>query len=312
MITALGGGVGAAKFLMGLAECCSPKNLNVIVNTGDDIDIYGLRVSPDIDTIIYRLSENIDEKKGWGLSDDTFNFLQSISELGVDAWFNIGDKDLATHLIKNSLRQKGLYNSEITKIIAEKFGVTDVNLIPMSDDKVETWIDTEIGIMHFQEYYIKNRMTPEVKGVEIRGKKLAKPAPGAIAAIENAKIIMVCPSNPIISIGPILQIYGIRDAIINSNAIKVAISPLIGGKPLKGPTDKLMKGLGMEVSSTQVSKIYSDFLDIMVIDNSDKDEVEQIESLGITALVTDTLIPDKKRSKELSKTILEFIEKKWD
>ncbi len=311
MITALGGGVGAAKFLLGLAQLCSPGNLNVIINTGDDIDIYGLRVSPDIDTVIYRLSGNIDKKKGWGLSGDTFNFLESIANLGVQTWFNVGDKDLATHLLKNSLRQKGLSLSEITKIVADKFGIRGINLIPMTDDKVETWINTEIGKMHFQEYYIKNAMKPEVRGVEIRGSELAKPAPGVINSIINAEIIMICPSNPIISIGPILVIDGIREKIINSNAVKVAISPLIGGKPLKGPTDRLMKGLGLEVSSTQIAKLYSDFLDILVIDNSEKDEISEIELLGIKVLVADTLIPDKRRSKQLSETILEFIETKW-
>lgn len=309
MITALGGGVGAAKFLAGLTELCSSTKLNVIINTGDDIDIYGLRVSPDIDTVIYRLSGNIDRKKGWGLSGDSFNFLKSLSGLGVETWFNIGDKDLATHLYKNSLKIKGLKLSEITKNTAERFGIYNVNLMPMTNDKVETWIDTEDGKMHFQEYYIKNSMEPVVKGVELRGRKNAQPAPGVLESIRNAECIVICPSNPIISIGPILEIRGIRDEMIRSKAVKVAVSPLIGGKPLKGPTDRLMNGLGMEVSSTQIAKFYSDFLDIMVIDNSDKNEVEDIESLGIKTLVADTLISSKKKSKQLSKTILEFLGK---
>lgn len=311
MITALGGGVGAAKFLSGLAELTPFGELNVIINTGDDIDIYGLRVSPDIDTVIYRLSGNIDDNKGWGMSGDSFNFLKSIEKLGVNAWFNVGDKDLATHLLKNGLRQKGLDLSEITKFVAEKFGIQGINLIPMTNDKVETWIDTEDGKMHFQEYYIKNLMKPEVKAIEIRGKDLARPAPGVIDAIEMAEILIICPSNPIISIGPILEIDGVRDSIVGSNAVKVAISPLIGGKPLKGPTDRLMKGLGMEVSSAQIARLYKDFLDIMVVDLSDQGEVATIEALGIKTLVTDTLIPDKSRSKQLSETILKFIEKQW-
>ncbi|MGH7885653.1 MAG: 2-phospho-L-lactate transferase CofD family protein, partial [Thermodesulfobacteriota bacterium] len=214
MITALGGGVGAAKFLAGLTELPTSTKLNVIINTGDDIDIYGLRVSPDIDTVIYRLSGKIDSKKGWGLSGDSFNFLKALSDLGVETWFNIGDKDLATHLFKMSLRRAGFDLNQITKITAEKFGLKSVNVIPMTNDHVETWINTEEGKMHFQEYYIKNRMEPLVKGVELRGKEHALPAPGVIDSIRDAEYIIICPSNPIISIGPILEIKGIRNEII--------------------------------------------------------------------------------------------------
>lgn len=309
MITALGGGVGAAKFLIGLEQTVSASKLNVIINTGDDIDIYGFRVSPDIDTVIYRLCGLIDKKKGWGFSDETFNFLGALSELGVETWFNIGDKDLVTHVFKNTLRQKGYDLSKITSIVANNYGLDHVNLLPMTNERVETWIDTEEGKMHFQEYYIKNRMEPEVKGVEIRGREKAVPAPGVIDAIRNAEIVFICPSNPIISIGPILEIEGIRKELVNSDALKVAVSPLIGGKPLKGPTDRLMKGLGMEVSSTQIARLYSDFLDILVIDSSDSEESSKIESIGITPFVTDTLISDDLKSKELSENILNFIER---
>lgn len=309
MITALGGGVGAAKFLTGLKQVCTTSKLNVIINTGDDIDIYGFRVSPDIDTVIYRLSGRIDKKKGWGFSNDTFNFLESLSGLGIDTWFNVGDKDLVTHVFKSSLRQKGFDLSKITKIVADKYGLNDINLLPMSNDKVETWIDTEHGKMHFQEYYIKNSMDPCVKGVEVRGRDKARPAPGVIDAIKEAEVVFICPSNPIISIGPILEIEGIRKQLVESKALKVAVSPLIGGKPLKGPTDRLMKGLGMEVSSTQIARLYSDFLDVMVIDNSDHSEFSKIESLGIAPFVTDTLIADDIKSKELSENIFSFIKK---
>ena len=317
MITVLGGGVGAAKFLKGLSNIVkmmaqqhlpSQKDfLNVIVNTGDDIDIYGFRISPDIDTIIYRLSNSIDEKKGWGLSDDTFNFLQSLSKLGHETWFQVGDKDLATHFYKKSLKEKGLTLSEITKEVANKFGIKNINILPMTNEQVETWIDTNVGLIHFQEYYIKQRMEPEVKDIRIKGKEIAKPAPGVISAIKKAEVIIICPSNPIISIGPILEIKGIKEELIKSKAKKIAVSPLIGKKPLKGPADRLMKGLNLEVSSTQIAKLYKDFLQIMVIDDKDANESAEIESLGIKTIVTDTIMSDDKKSEALARKILNSI-----
>ena len=307
MITALGGGVGAAKFLSGLTQVISPEKLKVIINTGDDIDVYGFRVSPDIDSIIYRLSKNVDIKKGWGIEGDSFNCLESLSNLGFETWFQIGDKDFATHKLKAHLKLKGFSLSEITKEVAKRYGLTKVTLIPMTEDKVETWINTDIGEIHFQEYYIKHKMEPEVYSINIKGIKEADPAPNVIKSILSAELIIICPSNPIISIGPILKVKGIREALISSDAKKIAISPLIAGKPLKGPTDRLMKGLGLEVNSIEIAKIYKDFLDIMVLDESDRSITENIEELGIKTLVTNTVIPDEKTSMQLSKKILEFV-----
>lgn len=308
MITALGGGVGAAKFLSGLTQVVSPEKLKVIINTGDDIDVYGFRVSPDIDTIIYRLSKNVDIKKSWGIKDDTFNCLESLSNLGFETWFRIGDKDFATHKLKSHLQLRGFSPSETTKEVARRFGLTEITLIPMTEDKVETWINTDIGEIHFQEYYIKHKMEPEVYGINIKGIRDAGPAPKVINSILNAELVIICPSNPIISIGPILKVKGIREALISSDAKKIAVSPLIAGKPLKGPTDRLMKGLGLEVSSIEIAKIYKDFLDIMVLDESDRSITENIEELGIKTLVTNTVIPDDSTSLRLSKSILNFVD----
>lgn len=307
MITALGGGVGAAKFLKGLSQIIPPESLSIVVNTGDDIDFYGLRISPDIDTIIYRLSNQIDKKKGWGVKNDTFNCLKSFAILGFETWFQIGDKDFATHIYKSILSEEGLTLTEITKKISEKFGISDINILPMTNESVETWIETDIGEIHFQEYYIKHRMEPEVIGINIKGIEDAKPAPAVIESINEAELIIICPSNPIISIGPILGIKGIKEALIESKAKKIAVSPLIGGKPLKGPADKLMKGLGLEASSTEIAKLYKDFLNIMVLDQSDSDEAKDIEELGIQTLVTDIIISDDFKSMQLSKTILKFV-----
>jgi len=308
MITALGGGVGAAKFLKGLSNIIPVKDLTVVINTGDDIDIYGFRVSPDIDTIIYRLADKIDTEKGWGIKDETFNCLDSLSSLGYETWFKLGDKDLATQIFKRNLRNQGLSHSQVTAQTAALFGLEDFTLLPMTEENVETWIETDLGELHFQEYYIKHNMEPEVYGINIRGIREANPGTGVIEAIENSELVIVCPSNPIISIGPIIKVKGIREALINTKADIIAISPLIGGKPLKGPADRLMRGMGLEVSTSEIVNLYKDFLNLMVLDNSDRDEEEKINNLGIRSFVTDTLISNDYKSELLSRKIIEHIE----
>ncbi|MCH7949276.1 MAG: 2-phospho-L-lactate transferase [Candidatus Dadabacteria bacterium] len=308
MITALGGGVGAAKFLEGLSSVIENETLNVIVNTGDDISLNGLYISPDVDTIIYRLSGVIDKKKGWGLEDDTFISLNSLEKFGLDTWFNIGDKDIATHIYRTYLRGKGLTATEIASKIAEAFELPDnVNIMPMTDQDVETWIQTNEGEMHFQEYLVKRKMKPEVCRVTIRNIDHASPAPSVVDSIEKARAVIICPSNPIISIGPILQVKGVREALKTTRAEIIAISPLVGGVPLKGPADKLMKGLGLEVSSAQVARLYSDFLDTMVIDVEDAHENQKIIDTGLKTLVVDTVMSDKEKSANLASSVLKLI-----
>jgi LPPG:FO 2-phospho-L-lactate transferase len=307
MITALGGGVGAAKFLEGFSSVIESEPLNVIVNTGDDICLNGLYISPDVDTIIYRLSGVIDKKKGWGLQGDTFNSLKALERFGLHTWFNIGDKDIATHIYRTHLRGKGFSATEIASKIAEAFELPDnVHIMPMTDRDVETWIQTSEGEMHFQEYLVKRRMKPEVCRVTIRNIDHASPSPGVIVSIEKARAIIICPSNPIISIGPILQVKGVREALKATQAKIIAISPLVGGVPLKGPADRLMKGLGLEVSSAQVARLYSDFIDTMVIDVEDAHENQAISDMGLKTLVVDTVMSDKKKSAILASSILEL------
>lgn len=308
MITALGGGVGAAKFLEGLSNVIGDEPLNVIVNTGDDIILGGLNISPDVDTIIYRLSGVIDKNKGWGLDGDTFNFINSLKRFGLETWFNIGDQDIATHIYRTHLKSKGFSAIEIASKIARAFGVPDnIRILPMTDQDVETWISTNEGEMHFQEYLVKRKMKPEVCRVTIRDIDQASPAPGVLESIENARCVIICPSNPIISIGPILQVSGIRDALKNTKATIIAVSPLVGGKPLKGPADRLMKGLGLEVSSFQVARLYSDFLDTMVIDLEDEHENDAIVDLGLKTLVIDTIMSDIEKSESLASSVLELV-----
>lgn len=308
MITALGGGVGAAKFLKGLSAVLQPGELNIIVNTGDDIDIYGFRVSPDIDTVIYRLSDMIDQKKGWGIKDDTYNCLDTLSGLGYQTWFRLGDKDFAVQMYKKDLRERGIPDSEITLNLASKLNIKGVTILPMSDDPVETWIKTDEDILHFQEYYIKHSMTPPVIDVIFKGANNARPAPGVLESVMRSDIVLICPSNPIISIGPILEVKGIKKALMETEAKIAAISPLIGGRPLKGPADRLMRGLGMEVSSTQIARIYNDFLDVMIIDNTDKEEQEKIRELGIETIKTDTVMSNDRKSEQLSKIVLNYLD----
>lgn len=304
MITALGGGVGAAKFLQGLSQFLKSEPLTVIVNTGDDIQISGLKISPDVDTIIYWLSGVVDREKGWGIKGDSFHCLEALGRLGVETWFNIGDRDLATHVFRTHLRNSGLSPSEITSRIAKALRINNIKILPMTDDDVETWILTDKGEMHFQEYLIKRRMTPSVKEISIRGIEGAKPAPGVIQAIEEARGIIICPSNPIISIGPILAVQGIREALQRVKTKVVAISPLVGGVPLKGPADRLMRGLGLEVSSTQVAKLYCDFLDAILIDERDAFEADSIMSLGIKPIIADTIMSNDEKARRLGETVL--------
>lgn len=308
MITALGGGVGAAKFLKGLSRVIKNESLTIVVNTGDDITISGLRISPDIDIIIYWLSNNVDRIKGWGIRGDTFNCLQSIRRFGLETWFNLGDMDLATHIYRNYLRKTGFKSSEITDKLVEYFGIRGIKILPMTNEDVETWIVTDEGEMHFQEYLIKKKMRPRVRDIKIRGIEKARPAPGVVESIKESRLIIICPSNPIISIGPILNVSKIRDALKRTKAKVIAISPIVGGRPLKGPADRLMRGVGLEVSSTQVARLYSDFLDFIVIDKKDAFEADAISSIGIKPLVTNIVISNDDKAERLAERVLERFE----
>ncbi len=306
MITALGGGVGAAKFLRGLSRVINEESLTVIVNTGDDVSISGLRISPDIDIVIYWLSNIVDQKKGWGIKDDTFSCLEAMTKFGLDGWFSLGDKDIATHIFRTYLRGKGFKPSEITARIVKALGVGNIKILPMTDEDVETWILTDEGEMHFQEYLVKRQMKPTVKSVFVRGIQKADPAPGVIEAIEGSRLIIICPSNPIISIGPIIKIIKIREALQSTKARIIAISPLVGGKPLKGPADRLMTGIGLEASSTQIAKLYSDFIDAIVIDEKDAPEADAIRQLGIETFVLDTIMSEDEKAEQVASQILKL------
>jgi LPPG:FO 2-phospho-L-lactate transferase len=304
MITALAGGVGAARFLTGLVRLVKGEDLTVIVNTGDDIDLFGLHISPDVDIVTYTLAGIVDEEKGWGIKGDTFRCLEALGKFGCEPWFNLGDKDLATHMFRTGLLKNGFKLSEITVQVSRALGL-DLTILPMTDDKFETRIVTESGSVHFQEYLVKRGAKDEVLGVEFLGVESAKPAVGVVEAIMDSELVVVCPSNPVVSIGTILAVKGVREALKRTGARKVAVSPIIAGAPVKGPADKLLRGLGLEVSAFSVAKLYSDFLDTFILDTADSAEKGRIEKLGVEAKVTNTIMKSLDDKIELARTVLE-------
>jgi len=304
MITALAGGVGAARFLTGLLKIVKEEDVYVIVNTGDDIDMFGLHISPDLDIVTYTLARIADEEKGWGIKGDTFEGLGMLKKLGLDTWFNLGDKDFATHIYRTNLLKKGLTLSQVTDEICNSLGIK-VKILPMTDDKFETRIRIEEGLVHFEEYFVKRAAKDKVLGVEFAGSETAKPSPKVIASILNAQTVVICPSNPVVSIGTILSVDGIRDALKKTSARIVGVSPIVAGSPIKGPADKLLRGLGLEVSAFAVAKLYADFLDAFVIDNVDADEISRIQQLGIKVKMTNTIMRNLEDKIQLAKVALE-------
>ena len=304
MIVVLAGGVGAARFLQGLVQVVPQNRLTVIVNTGDDRDFYGLHVSPDIDIVTYTLAGLVDETHGWGIRNDTNNAMQQLTAYGNDDWFLLGDRDLATHIHRTNLLKQGKTLSEVTENLRLHFGLA-IRILPMTDQPVATHIQTPAGLLHFQEYMVKRHCTDEVQDVLFVGASQARPAPGVLDTIKDAEAILIAPSNPIVSIGSILAVPGIHDALHEASGMVVAISPIVGGAPIKGPADKLMSGLGIEVSPVGVARCYRDFLDVMVIDEQDAHLVSQIEDLGIPAVATNTIMRDLDAKATLARNVLE-------
>ena len=303
MITALAGGVGAAKLIAGLVKVILPEDLTVIVNTGDDILLHGLYISPDIDIITYTLADLIDESKGWGIRDDTFNCLSMLRNYGCETWFNLGDRDLATHIFRTKKMKEGSTLTEVTRMICGSLNI-QTKVLPMTDSRVETIILTKKGKMCFQRYLVERKAQDEVLGVEFKGIESAKPAPGVLEALSNSKKIVICPSNPIVSIGTILAVAGVKRTLMKSKAPIVAVSPIIQGSPIKGPADKLMKGLNLEVSAYSVANLYRDFLDTMIIDDKDEIEGSRIKEMNIKTLKTNTIMRTQEDRVRVAKAVL--------
>ena len=280
------------------------EDLTVIVNTGDDIELYGLHISPDIDIVMYTLAGIVDEEKGWGIKGDTFHCLEMLRKYGYKTWFNLGDKDLATHLHRTSLMTKGLKLSEAADKMRRALGLK-VRILPMTDDRFETWIETDSDSMHFQEYFVKRGAKDRVLNVKFVGAETAKPAPSVVESILESRLVIISPSNPIVSIGTILSVKRVREVLRQSKARKIAISPIVAGAPIKGPADKLMRGLGLEVSAYSVAHLYMDFLDTFVLDEADEKERTRIKDLGIKVVVTDTIMKSLEDKVRLAKTVLQ-------
>lgn len=306
MLVALAGGVGAARFLRGLVRIIAPEELVAIINTGDDIEMFGLHVSPDLDIVMYTLAGIVDEEKGWGIKGDTFRCLEMLGRYGLETWFKLGDADLATHIYRTALLREGRTLAEATRVLCEALGVKS-RLLPATNDPFHTEIVTRSGAMHFEEYYVKLRWEEEPLGVRFVGAESAKPAPGVIESIEEAEAVIICPSNPVVSVGAILAVKGVREALGATSAPVVAISPIIGGRPVKGPADKLMRCIGAEVSAYGVAELYADFLDGIVIDRVDAHLKPRIEALGVEVRVTDTLMQTLDDSIALARFTLNFI-----
>ena len=289
MIVVLAGGVGAARFLQGLVQVVPPAELTVVVNTADDLELHGLHVSPDLDSVLYHLAGIADETRGWGVRDETFHALDLLGRYGAETWFQLGDRDLATHIQRTLLLRQGLPLSAATDRLRRALGVA-CRLLPMTDARVATEVRTPEGWLPFQVYFVQRRCVDTVLGVQFRGVATAVPGPGVVEAIGAAEGVILAPSNPIVSLGPILAVPGVQAALRDTPAPVAAISPIVGGAAIKGPADRMLRDLGHEVSAVGVAAYYGDLLDAFVLDTVDAALAPRVEALGLRALVTDTVM----------------------
>jgi LPPG:FO 2-phospho-L-lactate transferase len=302
-VTALAGGVGASKLLLGLYGVMDPRDLTVIVNTGDDIALHGLKISPDLDIVTYTLAGIVDAAKGWGYRGETFHALKRLAAFGRVNWFNLGDRDLATHIHRSAMLAEGKLLSDAAEAIRLALGVKS-RILPMSEQPVPTMIDTAEGELHFQEYLVKRRAEPVVRGIRFAGADKARPAGGVLEAIRDADRILICPSNPLISIGPILAVPGIREALRARKEKVIAVCPIVGGKSLKGPSDKMLAELGHEPSALGVAKLYADFTGTFVIDPADTTQAKGIRKLGMKVEVVPTVMKTQTQKRKLARLLL--------
>ena len=304
-ITALAGGVGASKLLLGLYEVLEPEALTIIVNTGDDIVLHGLKISPDLDIVTYTLAGIVDPAKGWGIRGDTFHALKGLAGYGRADWFNLGDRDLATHIHRSALLEEGRTLSDAAESIRAALGVK-ARILPMSDNPVPTIIESDEGTLHFQKYLVKRRAEPIVKAIRFAGAESARAASGVLEAIREATRIIVCPSNPLISIGPILAVPGVREQLRARRTDVFAVCPIVGGKSLKGPSDKMLAQLGYEATALGVARLYNDFTGTLVIDPADKGRAAAITALGMKVAILPSVMKTQAQKRQLARALLEL------
>ena len=304
-ITALAGGVGGAKLLLGFSKIHPPSSLSVIVNTGDDSIFHGLYVCPDLDTVMYTLAGLSDPVTGWGIAGDTRAVLNQLNIYGRPTWFTLGDRDVATHICRTEMLNKGHTLSEVVGFLAKRLGVA-VNLFPMSDNIVQTKVATEEGLLNLEDYFVRLKTQPVVKNVQFEGAETAQMSYGFIDSLQNSELLVFCPSNPIISINPILAVGSARTQIKDFSGLVVAVSPIVGGKAVRGPAAKMMQELGYESSAFSVAQMYQDLCDVFVIDNADKDYVQLIQELGLRVLCTNTIMIELEDKIRLAQEILDY------
>jgi LPPG:FO 2-phospho-L-lactate transferase len=304
VITVLAGGVGAARFLQGLVAVHRPSDITVVSNVGDDAEFFGLHVSPDIDIVLYHLAGLADEERGFGLKDDTFNVIDAIGKYGYDTWFRLGDRDMATCLTRTHLLRRGKTLAEATAEIAAAL-LVPVRITPSTNSPLRTKIRTDDGVVDFQEYFVKRRTEGHAWEIIVDGADRAVPAPGIINAIHQASVVLLTPSNPLVSIGPILAVPGIRDALRDTQARVAAVSPIVGGKTIKGPADRMLRDQGLAASATTIAELYKDFLDVLVIDRADAPLQPEIEALGVRVGVTDTIMTSMEKKSALAAAVLQ-------
>ncbi|MCC6863020.1 MAG: 2-phospho-L-lactate transferase [Bryobacterales bacterium] len=305
-IVALAGGVGAARFLQGLADVIPRERLFVIGNVGDDAEIHGLHVSPDLDTVMYTLAGLNDPKRGWGIRGDTFRCLEFLSMIGVETWFGLGDRDLAIHLYRTGRLREGAKLSEVTAELCAAL-LVDSALVPATDQRLRTLVETPAGMLEFQDWFVRRGARGHVRSLRLEGAARARPAPGVLEAIAGAAAVLVCPSNPFISIGPILAVRGLREALRRTGAPVAAISPIVGGRALKGPAARMMKDLGHAATAAGVAGLYRDFVNVFVLDQKDRRLAPEIEKMEMRAVVTNTIMRGAARRRELAQAVLEAL-----
>jgi LPPG:FO 2-phospho-L-lactate transferase len=302
-IVVLSGGVGGARFLRGLVEVVEPSSVTVIGNVGDDVEVLGMHVSPDLDSILYALAGVADEERGWGRANETWQAMEVVSGLGGEAWFQLGDRDLGLHLVRTEALRGGEALSVVTARLTMSLGV-EVTLLPATDDRLRTWVDTPAGSFAFQEWFVARQHRDEVDRVRFDGEAEAKPAPGVIEALDRAELIVIAPSNPFISIWPILAVADIRAALERRRVPCVAVSPIVGGRALKGPADKMLERLAGGTSPRRVATCYQGLVDVLVIDHADADGANEVEADGMRCVVTGTVMSDAQSRRALAEAVL--------
>lgn len=304
-VAVLAGGVGAARLLTGMVRAVPPAGVTAIVNVGDDMELHGLAISPDLDTVVYTIAAAIDPERGWGLQDESWQAMATLARYGGQSWFALGDRDLGTHLYRTQRRSEGASLSAVTAEIAAGWGL-ELAVLPVSDDPVRTRLTLASGgeEVAFQDYFVRRRHAVAVSAVRFAGAEAARPAPGVLEALAAADVVVVAPSNPIVSIGPVLAVPGVRAAAEARRPSVVAISPLVGGRALKGPADRLLRELGHEDSVVGVARLYAPFAGTLVIDTLDADHADAVRAAGLRCVVTDTIMRDPDAAAALSRAAL--------